>query len=140
MNASAFSADYRDYNTYSSNSSIMEGSSDYNKSVLIKVIWTLPLVATEYGYAGIGINTLVAAQDFVKVLPSNRALPRITVDEDGEILLMWTGVGGNIKLGVTVYGDSISAVANPGSRSEHLEAVVFNGYIPPSILDHVPEK
>jgi hypothetical protein len=100
----------------------------------------LPAISGECDYAPINDKTLAVALSFVANLPENRALPRAAVDEDGSILLMWAGANRTIALGLTIDGEVLRAVANPGGRSDHLGPKMFTGYIPPSLLDHVPTR
>jgi len=81
--------------------------------------------------------SLAAARAFIGLLPTNRALPRVGADEDGDVFLVWDTPTGVCEL--TLAGMTLYMVINPGSRSTHIPQTTFDGgHIPPSILQHIP--
>lgn len=108
-----------------------------DRRLLTSAIMSLPLLAKERHYNAISSKTLNVAVDLLSRLPINRALPKVAVDEDGDILMEWNETTGACSL--TVEGETLHMVINPGSNSNHLDPVIYNGgYFPPAILSHIP--
>jgi hypothetical protein len=77
---------------------------------------------------------------FLSALPSNRSLPKVAPDGEGDILFVWEPPNGNCV--VTVEDQMLHLVDQPGTRYvEHVDAVPFYGRrIPISILRSIPMK
>jgi hypothetical protein len=140
MNASAYVVKTPLENVYSNSASFLESSLTYEKHSLKEAIRELIFFAEVDNCSAPSLDTLLAALQMVTALPENKRLPKISLDGDGDVLLMWEGPGGQIRLGITVQGQTLSAVANPGVKSEHFNPIVFRGYFPPAILAHVPTR
>lgn len=77
---------------------------------------------------------------FLKALPSNRELPKVAPDGEGDVLFVWEPPHGNCI--VTVQGGLLHMVDRPSTvNSEHIDGQRFAGYrIPISILHAIPMK
>ncbi|KMO43698.1 hypothetical protein VQ03_07115 [Methylobacterium tarhaniae] len=104
---------------------------------LVDAIRQLPAHAKDMDYADVSPVTMQIAIDFVRRLPLNRALPKVAVDDEGDILMRWAEPTGRCAL--TVAHQVLHMTANPGSNSTHVEPLVYNGgHIPPALLQHIP--
>lgn len=104
---------------------------------LVDAIRQLPSYADAMGYPKVRPATVRLAQDFILGLPHNRALPKVAVDDEGDILMRWSGPTGRCAL--TFEGSVLHMTVNPGANSQHVEPTIYNGgYIPPGLLVHIP--
>jgi hypothetical protein len=87
---------------------------------LISAIDALQAIAQERSYHRISATTRSVAIDLVKKLPLDRILPKVSVDEDGDILMVWDGEQNACAL--VVEGPVLHFVRNPGSESTHFAA------------------
>jgi hypothetical protein len=79
-----------------------------------------------------------AAAAFIQNLPTNRALPRVTVDEDGDLVMIWDDRG---RCAVTFEGVTLHMVVNPGANSQHIEPTIYHGgHIHPKLLHNIPVR
>lgn len=109
------------------------------RELLAQTIAALPELAEERGYKSVSDKSIFSALAIVECLPENRALPRVAVDEDGDVLMVWGEP--HQKFALTIEGETIHMVVNPGQHSTHLDPVIYNGgYLPLPILEHVPTK
>ena len=110
------------------------------RSDLISAIAQLPVVAQQRGYqSAVSVTSIKVASVFVEKIPTNRALPKAGVDEDGSVYLIWNDP--NPRCAITFEGTILYTVANPGSNSIHHEPMNYNGgHIPPRILDAIPAR
>ncbi len=99
----------------------------------------LPALAESRGYEALLLpKSILIACEFIEALPTNRALPRVAVEEDGSIIMIWQG---SKSLALTFEGARLHASVNPGAQSTHLEPMIYNGgHIQPELLDHIPER
>jgi len=106
---------------------------------LLRAIALLPELAESRGYASVSRKSLQLAAAFVRALPENRMLPRVAVDEDGDVLMTWDGPPPYCAL--TIERSVLHMVANPGANSTHVAPTPYNGgRIPPRLLQHIPER
>ncbi len=140
MTATAFLPPDRPVGGLYSNSSVFMPSISSEKRDLSEAIKSVPRIAEEYDYAAIDTKTVNVALSFIARLPENRVLPKVAPDADGSVLLMWEGPNRGIRLGVTINGEVLRSVVNPGRDSDHLVPMLFMGYIPPAILANVPRR
>jgi hypothetical protein len=107
--------------------------------LLLQAIATLPTLSRERGYGEVSLKSIYSAVQIAEGLPTNRSLPKVTVDEDGDILMVW---GEPIQqFALTIEGETIHMVVNPGTVSNHLHPVIYyGGYLPLAILEHVPNR
>lgn len=77
---------------------------------------------------------------FLRVLPSNRELPKVAPDGDGDVILIWEPPHGNCI--VTVQDNCLHVVDQPGSKHvKHIDAEPFrSARIPISVLHVLPMK
>lgn len=77
---------------------------------------------------------------FLKALPSNRELPKVAPDGEGDVLFVWEPPHGDCI--VTVEGNVLHMVDRPSTNNaEHVDGKRFAGYrIPVSILHAIPMK
>ena len=109
------------------------------KAALSETIAALAECAAGMGLPPPSPAGMALARDFVAALPDDRALPRVAVDEDGDILMAW---GGAVQpFALTFEGAVIHAVVAPGARSTHLAPFSYGGgAIPAALLDAVPRE
>lgn len=108
--------------------------------LLMKAITTLPVIAKVKGYGTVPSRQAIgAAIDFARNLPSNRQLPRVAPDDDGDILMVWQNDAGGCA--ITFEGRRLHVVANPGRASTHFAPIIYNsGSIRPEILRCIPVR
>lgn len=108
--------------------------------LLKKAIAALPAIAKAKGFgAAPSREAIGAAIDFARNLPSNRQLPRVAPDEDGDILMVWQCDPGGSA--ITFEGTRLHVVANPGHASTHFAPIIYDrGSIPPDILRCIPVR
>jgi len=106
---------------------------------LALAIKQLSVITESRGYdAPLLPKSTLLAREFVEALPTNRALPRVAVEEDGSVIMIWSGPK---SLALTFEGAKLHASVNPGAQSKHLEPMIYNGgHIQPKLLDHIPER
>jgi hypothetical protein len=75
---------------------------------------------------------------FLKALPFNRELPKVSPDGEGDLLFVWEPPQGNCV--VTIQDRILHVVEQPGTRSvEHIDNQPFTGRrLPVSILPAIP--
>lgn len=75
---------------------------------------------------------------FLQVLPTNRYLPQVSPDGEGDIMLVWVPPNGNCI--VTVQECLLHLLDQPGTRNvEHIDAQPFFGErIPIAVLQAIP--
>jgi hypothetical protein len=80
------------------------------------------------------------ARRFLKSLPTDRELPKICPDGEGDLLFVWEPPIGNCI--VTVQDNMLHMVEQPGTQSvEHIDNQEFLGRrIPVSILPAIPKR
>lgn len=80
------------------------------------------------------------AMTFLQALPSNRHLPQVSADGEGDIMFVWRPPAGDCVL--TVEDGLLHLVVHPGLPSvEHIDSVPFQGgHIPINLLRHLPIK
>ena len=85
-------------------------------------------------------NAAATAQRFLKALPSNRELPKVAPDGEGDLLFVWEPPHGNCI--VTVQNNLLHMVDGPGSPyAEHIDAQDYSGdRIPIAILHAIPMR
>jgi hypothetical protein len=106
---------------------------------LVDAIRQLPAYAEAMGYPQVSPATVRLALDFILRLPLNRALPKVAVDDEGDILMRWSGPTGRCAL--TFEGSVLHMTVNPGANSQHVEPTIYNGgHIPPGLLVHIPTR
>ncbi|MCJ2084741.1 hypothetical protein MKK88_01865 [Methylobacterium sp. E-005] len=117
-----------------------DGASERQRRAhLLDAIRQLPAYADALGYPKVKPMTVRLAQDFVLRLPHNRALPKVAVDDEGDILMRWSGLTGRCAL--TFEGSVLHMTVNPGATSQHVEPTIYNGgHIPPGLLLHIPTR
>lgn len=109
------------------------------RELLAQTIAALPELAEERGYKPVSEKSIVSALAIADYLPENRALPRVAIDEDGDILMVWGEP--RQRFALTIEGETIYMVVNPGQHSTHLDPVIYNGgYLPLPVLEHVPNR
>lgn len=114
-------------------------SHDNRRLYLIDAIRQLPAYARDMELPAVSPVTVQIAVDFVRNLPLNRALPKVAVDDEGDVLMRWTEPTGRCAL--TVAHTVLHMTANPGSNSTHVEPIVYNGgNIPSGLLQHIPTR
>jgi hypothetical protein len=88
----------------------------------------------------VDVNVVATAQRFLRALPTNRELPQVAPDGEGDLLFVWETPHGNCIL--TVQNDVLHLVDNPGTQyAEHIDAQQFVGRrIPVSILHAIPTR
>lgn len=91
---------------------------------------------------GAKVHSLSAltAQRFLTALPSNRELPKVAPDGEGDVLFVWEPPQGDCI--VTVQHNLLHMVDRPGTRfAAHFDSVPFAGFhIPISILHAIPTR
>ena len=109
------------------------------RHLLTLAIKQLPAIAESRGYdAPLLPKSILLACEFVEALPTNRALPRVFVEEDGGVVMIWND---SKSLALTFEGAKLHASVNPGARSTHLEPMIYNGgHIHPKLLVHIPKR
>ena len=117
-----------------------DGASERQRRAhLLDAIRQLPAYADAMGYSKVKPVTVRLAQDLVLRLPHNRALPKVAVDDEGDILMRWSGPTGRCSL--TFEGSVLHMTVNPGATSQHVEPTIYNGgHIPPGLLVHIPTR
>jgi hypothetical protein len=81
--------------------------------------------------------TLQSATALLSSLPSEAALPRVTVD-DGGVLMAWA-VAGKGRTLVTVVDNVVHAVANSGTHNAvYFADIPFDGTLPSEVLSAIP--
>jgi hypothetical protein len=107
---------------------------------LVKTLGQLPNIASQFGWCqSVKSFSLHQAAVFISNLPTNRMLPKVAADDEGDILLLWDKAVGAI--GLTVEGYHLHLSINPGADSTHIGPVLFSGpNIPPEILAEIPTR
>lgn len=112
---------------------------DEKRIDLINAILGLGEIARFRGYPDVQTGSYATALDVASNLPENRVLPKVAVDEDGDILMVWGEP--RTSFAMTIQGKTIHMVLNPGSSSTHLDPIIYHdGYILPCVLQHIPLK
>jgi len=85
-------------------------------------------------------ESALTALKFIGSLPSNRRLPQVAPDGEGDIMFVWQPPNGDCI--VTVQDKLIHLVNAPGSPDvEHVDAQRFLGeHIPVLVLQYIPAK
>ena len=111
-----------------------------DRRLLIRAIKYLPLLVEERGYPLVMSATAIAmAIEFIENLPTNCALPLITADEDGDVVMVWDSGPGRCAL--TIEGSTLHMVVNPGSNSTHIAPMLYHGgHVPPDLLQYIPRR
>lgn len=108
---------------------------DRERHLLILAIKHLALLSDEK----LSLTALLAAIEFVTNLPTNRALPKVAADEDGDVFMAWDAAPQRCTL--TFEGKTLHLVINPGSKSVHVDPTIYQGgHIPPVVLQHMPRR
>jgi len=109
------------------------------RELLARTIAALPELAEERGYKAVSDKTISSALAIAQCLPENRALPKVAVDEDGDILMVWGEP--SQKFALTIEGETLHMVVNPGQHSTHLDPVIYyGGYLSLPVLQNVPKR
>jgi hypothetical protein len=110
-----------------------------DRDLLKQAILTLSYIARDRKYRDISTTTLAVALNIAIYLPENRALPKVSVDEDGDVLMVWGEP--RTAFALTIEGETLHMVANPGSASNHLSPLIYHGgYLPGAFLSNIPER
>ncbi len=112
-------------------------AADRRRHLLSEAIRSLPEFAADRDYPTPSSAKIGLARTFVTNIPENRLLPKVAVDDEGDILMAWGDRGELCAL--TLEGRVLHMVVNPGSRSTHIEPTVYNGgRLPVAILGAIP--
>ena len=108
------------------------------RTQLIQTLGRLPEIASQLGWCqSVKSFSLGRAATFIGSLPTNRLLPRVAADDEGDVLLLWDTVAGAV--GLTVEGFYLHLSVNPGANSRHLGPLLFSGTnIPSEVLAEIP--
>ena len=76
----------------------------------------------------------------IGAIPHTRALPKVTPDGEGGVMLVWDSEGS--KAMITVAGTTLFPVIDPGeATSEHMQELVFAGdALPIQLLGMIPRR
>ena len=115
--------------------------------ILVKRRLTQLLLGDYFGADGPGSfeiaivceTSRVRAADLISLIGSDRTLPRIAVDGEGDFILIW---GKPANLLVTVEGDILHAVESPGTdKARHIDSLKFSGRaIPSEVYRLIPRR
>jgi hypothetical protein len=111
---------------------------ELDRARLIGAIYHLPLIAEDHGRRMSG-ESITTAIEFVRNLPTNCSLPRVAVDEDGDVVMAWDDGPGRCAL--TFEGSMLHMVVNPGAKSTHIKPEPYHGgHIQLDLLRHLPRR
>jgi hypothetical protein len=109
------------------------------RSVLLETAHNLRVIATARNWCDT-VNAISNSRaiTFIEQLPTNRVLPKISADSDGDVLFFWDDTP--TKVALTIEGYMIYLSINPGEDSVHFGPITFSGkHIPPLVLDKIPQ-
>jgi hypothetical protein len=89
--------------------------------------------------AKITVSTQLTAQVFLRALPASKALPKISPDGEGGLVMVWDGTTGPLLL--TIDGFHLHAVIGATTpQAEYVDNAPFGlgRNIPQRILDSIP--
>ena len=86
------------------------------------------------------VGSAQTAIAFLAALPSNRALPLVAADDEGDVLFVWRPPTGDCIL--TIEEGTLHLVVRPGGvEVDYVDSVPFTGvHIPLSILQNLPMR
>ncbi len=111
---------------------------------LDKLIARLTVEALSWGPEDVELvttETARTARSLLKILPSDRELPRIAPDGEGGLYMAWEELGEQTVI-VGISEDELYAVVGPGTpKSRHVQETKFDqNVIPPEILNVIPKR
>ena len=109
------------------------------KRMLLVVLGQVCTFAVSEGVS-INLKTISAAACFINDLPKNKSLPKLNVDDDGNVIMAWLSTSGEIQVALTIERDTMHWVIRPGANSFHVEPYIYVGNIPPSIMSELPKR
>lgn len=85
-------------------------------------------------------KTIQAAYHLLQKIPAQKELPKINIDDDGNVVMAWFSTSGLIDVALSIDREKMYWVVRPGANSIHKEPSIYAGYIPPDILSEMPRR